>query len=98
MKEQPCWTCKKASGQCCWSYNFRPIKNWVAKKIEMQYGETKDFSYKIEKCPEYEEDSYYKQLTTDEIAKKLGVSRTTVLRRLKNRKIKKEDFIIKIGE
>ena len=45
-KEQLCWTCQKACGDCSWSSCFQPVE---AEKV---HRKTYD-SYRIEKCPEY---------------------------------------------
>lgn len=31
-KEQLCWTCQKAGGDCSWSSCFQPVEGWTAKK------------------------------------------------------------------
>ena len=43
-KEQLCWACQKACGDC-----FQPVEGWTAEKVQRK---TYD-SYRIEKCPEY---------------------------------------------
>ena len=48
-KEQLCWTCQKACGDCSWSSCFQPVEGWTAEKV---HRKTYD-SYRIEKCPEY---------------------------------------------
>ena len=48
-KEQLCWTCQKAGGDCSWSSCFQPVEGWTAEKV---HRKTYD-SYRIEKCPEY---------------------------------------------
>ena len=32
-KEQLCWTCQKACGDCSWSRCFQPVKGWTAEKV-----------------------------------------------------------------
>lgn len=57
--EQPCYTCKKATGGCSWSRWFKPVKGWKAKPTVIHHGHyhgkerTLD-SYAIIECPEYE--------------------------------------------
>ena len=48
-KEQLCWTCHNACGDCSWSSCFQPVEGWTAEKV---HRKTYD-SYRIEKCPEY---------------------------------------------
>ena len=45
-KEQLCWACQKACGECSWSSCFQPVEGWTAKKV---HRKTYD-SYRIEKC------------------------------------------------
>ena len=52
VKEQLCWTCHNACGDCSWSSCFQPVEGWTAEKV---HRKTYD-SYKIEKCPEYVSD------------------------------------------
>lgn len=48
-KEQLCWTCQKAGGDCSWSSCFQPVEGWTAERV---HRKTYD-SYRITKCPEY---------------------------------------------
>lgn len=48
-KEQLCWMCQNACGDCSWSSCFQPVEGWTAEKVQRK---TYD-SYRIEKCPEY---------------------------------------------
>lgn len=53
---QPCWTCKKACGGCSWSSKLKPVKGWKAKKVQKhEHGHNWE-TYRIEHCPEYEEE------------------------------------------
>lgn len=49
VKEQLCWTCQKACGDCSWSSCFQPVEGWTAERV---HRKTYD-SYRITKCPEY---------------------------------------------
>lgn len=55
-REQPCWTCTKACGQCSWSKDFTPIPNWDAIPTIIKDNDGTFSSYKIKYCPEYERD------------------------------------------
>lgn len=49
-KEQLCFSCKNACGNCSWSKNFTPVEGWTAEKIVLpREVET----YAIYSCPEY---------------------------------------------
>lgn len=48
---QICWYCKKCCGECSWSRDLTPIEGWTAKKTKTEGG-----SYRISKCPQFEED------------------------------------------
>lgn len=54
-KNQPCTTCARAYSICSWSRNFEPVEGWKAQRTFDIYG--KEYSYKIEECPLYEEDA-----------------------------------------
>ena len=45
VKEQLCWACQKACGDCSWSSCFQPVEGWTAEKVQRK---TYD-SYRIEK-------------------------------------------------
>ena len=32
VKEQLCWACQKACGDCSWSSCFQPVEGWTAEK------------------------------------------------------------------
>ena len=49
VKEQLCWTCQNACGDCSWSSCFQPVEGWTAENV---HRKTYD-SYRITKCPEY---------------------------------------------
>lgn len=89
---QPCWTCKKALGGCCWSKNYKPIKNWVAKKRWLSCGSKLDITYQIQSCPEYEFEPYTRCMTVDEIAAQCGISKRTVWRKILSGEIKSKDY------
>lgn len=57
-KEQPCWTCKKATGGCNWSNRLEPVEGWEAKRVrrEMWRKDMENYGYEIIRCPEYEKD------------------------------------------
>ena len=50
---QPCWTCARACGGCCWSRDFKPVPGWIAKKTFIPGNGDLAESYKIISCPEY---------------------------------------------
>ena len=55
--EQPCWTCRKYAGGCCWSRELKPIPGWRATKTIKFQGTCGGLeSYAIHECPEYEPD------------------------------------------
>lgn len=54
-KAQLCTTCARAYGLCSWSKDFEPVDGWKAERTFDVDG--KEFSYKIEECPLYEEDA-----------------------------------------
>lgn len=33
VKEQLCWTCQKACGECSWSSCFQPVEGWTARRM-----------------------------------------------------------------
>ena len=45
-----CWDCKNAGGGCSWSKEFKPVKDWEAKKA----GD----SFTVIKCPMFNRESY----------------------------------------
>lgn len=54
-----CWSCRKSSGLCSWSHEFKPVEGWTAKKTKISAqakkgDERKISSYKVIKCPRYE--------------------------------------------
>ena len=52
--DQPCWICRNATGNCLWSSESKPIKNWNAEPV---YKKERDGyirrTYKIISCPEF---------------------------------------------
>lgn len=36
-KEQLCWTCQKACGDCSWSSCFQPVEGWTAEKYTARH-------------------------------------------------------------
>lgn len=57
-KDTLCWSCSKACGDCDWSAELKPVKGWTAvpTKIIGNYGWDKVDTYRVESCPEYEND------------------------------------------
>lgn len=56
-KDQLCWDCQKACGNCSWSKKLKPIKGWVVQPtIIKSNGEPTIHTYKIIKCPEFVRD------------------------------------------
>lgn len=59
MKRQPdsiCWDCKKATGFCSWSREFKPVEGWEADKtlITGQGCDGRQIivdSYCVHQCP-----------------------------------------------
>ena len=62
-KEQPCWTCQRATGKevdniaCPWCRDFLPVDNWVAEISFSTDPKGYDFSYDIKSCPLYIKDA-----------------------------------------
>lgn len=55
--EQPCWTCRKYAGGCCWSRELQPVPGWRATRTIKFQGTCGGLeSYAIHECPEYEPD------------------------------------------
>ena len=52
-KEQLCWACRNACGNCNWSAYLKPVNGWIAKKINKQDSGVPVETYHIEKCPQY---------------------------------------------
>ena len=55
--DQPCWQCRKATGNCLWSSELKPIKGWDAKRVIVR--DINGFScrtYKIISCPQFVHD------------------------------------------
>lgn len=48
-----CWFCKNSTGNCSWSKNFTPVKNWKAKKTVLIGNRFLKDSYLISDCPEF---------------------------------------------
>ena len=58
-KEQPCWSCAKATGQCIWSKSKaqKPVPGWDAEEYLLpKYRGIRVKSYKILHCPQYKHD------------------------------------------
>ena len=63
-KEQPCWSCRKACGDCSWTevdpetgqIRYEPIRGWDAEQVEFQGGRGLGNTYKIYECPEYDKE------------------------------------------
>lgn len=53
-KDNICWSCQNACGDCSWSRSFTPIKDWTAEptKLVDSAGRVTD-SFYITQCPEY---------------------------------------------
>jgi hypothetical protein len=54
-----CWTCKRATGFCSWSHDFKPVQGWVAMPtvIFTRYGNTPEIeSFDVQECPLYIKD------------------------------------------
>ena len=56
-QDQLCWTCKNTNGyKCSWfSEEAKPVEGWVAKPTVIIYGGEKIHSYRISKCPQYDQ-------------------------------------------
>ena len=57
-KEQICWYCKHSTGNCDWSATLKPIKGWVATRTQRIENGRIVRSYKIRKCPQFEQDVF----------------------------------------
>lgn len=59
MKEQLCWSCKKATGRCSWSRNFTPVEGWDADAVRLNVSKKYENvgSFFVKGCPEYEPES-----------------------------------------
>jgi len=55
-KFQLCWTCKNACGGCSWSREGKPVEGWTAEPTHIETNRYYADSYKILKCPQYEEE------------------------------------------
>ena len=51
--EQPCWSCKNATGGCSWSKCFKPVCGWVAEAVETKDEEGNIRTYRIRSCPQF---------------------------------------------
>ena len=52
-----CWNCKKASGRCSWSREFKPVEGWRAIPTKVREQGKKDKfipSYDVYECPEFD--------------------------------------------
>ena len=56
-KGQLCWTCKNANGNdCSWfSKEAEPVEGWTAKPTIIKNNDGIMKSYRITKCPKYEQ-------------------------------------------
>ena len=80
---QPCWTCKKAYGGCSWtevmpdgSIKFEPVAGWIAEKSTRSVcGRSVMESYKIEYCPEYEQEEPRGEWSPCDATRVLGLTK-----------------------
>ena len=60
LKDQLCWSCKKACGgyDCPWANKLKPVEGWTAKEVTLCSGIKGkcDKTYRITKCPLYEKE------------------------------------------
>ena len=63
-KDKPttiCGDCKRSAGQCSWSAKFVPVEGWEAIPTKISVGSSYDDSYAVLSCPEFVDDTRYKQ-------------------------------------
>lgn len=55
-----CWQCKRATGFCSWSRDFKPVRGWEAEPTlingDVKCKESKIPSYDVKKCPLFIQD------------------------------------------
>lgn len=60
-----CWSCKRATGFCSWSRDFKPVQGWEAEPtlVKSQQGAKNSVveSYNVKKCPLFERDERNEQ-------------------------------------
>ena len=94
-KDTLCWHCKKACGKCSWSDGtFTPVKNWKAKPTLIPYQDKNLSSYLVHSCPEFEDDLTIEKMTTETLAKLMGISKRELFRKYTalEREILKEKY------
>lgn len=55
--ETICWNCKKATGKCNWSREFKPVDGWLAIPTKVKEQGKKDIfinSFDVFACPEFD--------------------------------------------
>lgn len=52
-KDTLCWTCRRATGFCNWTHEFKPVPGWGAEPIPMAIGKKIVDSYRVISCPKY---------------------------------------------
>lgn len=52
-KEQLCWTCQRACGDCSWSQSLIPVEGWTATPSSIKTTGKEEPTYHIELCPLY---------------------------------------------
>ena len=56
-RDQLCWSCTKACGQCSWSRELTPVEGWTAEQVVYPGLEVEDdTTYHITACPEFVRD------------------------------------------
>jgi hypothetical protein len=65
-----CSSCKKATGLCSWSREFKPVDGWTATPTKLLIGKNKyTDSFYITACPEYEMLDYIKEYIVENSGK-----------------------------
>ena len=70
-KDTLCWSCAKACGDCDWSAELKPVKGWTAVPTTIigNYGWDRVNTYRVDACPEYENDTdRYNQFLSRDIS------------------------------
>ena len=58
MRSTLCWDCSKATGGCRWADEFKPVRNWDARKIERKdHSDRPMYTYLVLDCPEFDRDA-----------------------------------------